>query len=208
MTGGQRQPATGRPMPIKSGGVVIVDALGDWDKIMRMTVLALVALMGGCSCERTPDSQALPAEASAKIETSLPVAADVPTERDTAAAAARADAAIAAASAVSSVHAYLGAVAAKDWKKADAFWTGGKPPPQPDDQALRAVQDLRSMRINNERPTSLDQQTPPQALEIPVTLRVRSESGIGELKGWYRLRRTIGGKGWEITSASLQPTLD
>jgi len=174
---------------------------------MRNWIIGLVALVGGCSCDRTPDAETSPAGIAAPVDASVHASPAIPVPLDPAVVAAQAKA-TAASSAVSSVHAYLGAVAGKDWKRADAFWTGGKPPPRPDDHALRAVEDLRSMRINNDSPTFLDEEAPPRALEVPVTLRVRSEAGVSELKGWYRLRRRIDSEGWEITSASLQPTLD
>jgi hypothetical protein len=110
--------------------------------------------------------------------------------------------------AASTVHAYLAAAAGKDWDKADAYWVGGKPPPQPDDYSVRSLQDLGSMRINNEAPKPLDEEMPTRAVEIPVVLRVRKSDGIHEIKGWYRLRRKIGDDGWEITSASMRPSLD
>jgi hypothetical protein len=110
--------------------------------------------------------------------------------------------------AVSTTHAYLGAIAGKDWAKADAYWVGGKPPPRPDDYAVRGIEDLRSLRINNDQPKPLDSESPPRSVEVPVTLRVRKESGIYEIRGWYRLRRKVAGDGWEITSASMRPSMD
>lgn len=64
------------------------------------------------------------------------------------------------------------------------------------------------MRINTDVPVPLDDDSPPRAVEIPVILRVRGGNGISEIKGWYRLRRKISGDGWEITSASMRPSLD
>jgi hypothetical protein len=174
---------------------------------MRMLILlALAMLAGSCSCQRDPDADATPPEpAAATAEPAQAAPAGSPEAADLEAA--RRSAALIS-NAVSGLHSYLGAAAAKDWTKADAFWAGGRPPPRPDDYALRAIEDLRSMRINNDRPVPLDQESPPRALEIPVTLRMRREDGTRELKGWYRLRRKIDSDDWEITSASLQPTLD
>lgn len=170
-----------------------------------MTVL----LLGGCSCGRQPDAepaagtaasgQAAPAQDPAAAATSQATAMQAQTQASNAEALSQA---------ASTVHAYLAAVAGKDWNKADAYWVGGKPPPQPDDYSVRNLQDLGSMRINNEAPKPLDEEMPTRAVEIPVVLRVRKSDGIHEIKGWYRLRRKIGDDGWEITSASMRPSLD
>ena len=72
----------------------------------------------------------------------------------------------------------------------------------------RGIEDLGSMRITNRAPEPLDQEIPTRAVEIPVVLRVRKSDGIHEIKGWYRLRRKITDDGWEITSASMRPSLD
>jgi hypothetical protein len=37
---------------------------------------------------------------------------------------------------------------------------------------------------------------------------VRGDGGIREITGWYRLRRKVSDDGWEITSASMRPSLD
>jgi hypothetical protein len=72
---------------------------------------------------------------------------------------------------------------------------------------MRSIEQLRSMRINNDAPKALDQESPSKSVEIPVTVRVRKDSGIYEISGWYRLQRKVEGDGWEITSASLQPSM-
>lgn len=178
---------------------------------MRGSLLMVtVLLLGGCSCSRQPDAesaagtaasgQAAPAQDPAAI-TSQATAMQTQAQPQASNAAALSQAA-------STVHAYLAAVAGKDWNKADAYWVGGKPPPQPDDYSVRSLQDLGSMRINNEAPKPLDEEVPTRAVEIPVVLRVRKSDGIHEIKGWYRLRRKIGDDGWEITSASMRPSLD
>ena len=167
--------------------------------------LAIVLVAGGCSCDRRPDAQdqpdvrsasqadAAPADPEPALQAAPSVPAGVPANSVSAS--------------VSTLHAYVAAVAGKDWIKADAHWTGGKAPPRPDDFALRGIEDLRSMRINNESPIPLDRESPARSVEIPVTLRIRKDTGAYEIRGWYRLRRKIGGDGWEITSASLQPAI-
>lgn len=170
-----------------------------------LTLIGLSLLLGSCSCSRDPDAKDAPASAITG-----PAA---PTTSPQALAAQAADQqavnaqAVAMSQAVSTVHAYLALVAGKDWEKADAYWTGGKPSPRPDDYSVRGIEDLRSLRINNESPKPLDNQSPTQSVEVPVILRIRKQGSPYEIKGWYRLRQKVGADGWEITSASLQPTL-
>lgn len=168
-------------------------------------LLAMTLLIGGCSCNRQPDAQAASQAAAPESPPTKPV------DGDSIAQAAQAQAPTApadsAAQAASTLHAYLAEVAGKNWGKADAYWSGGKPPPRADDFAVRGIDDLRSMRINNGTPKPLDQESPPQAVEIPVVLRVRKDTGVYEINGWYRLRRKVSGDGWEITSASMQPSM-
>lgn len=169
-------------------------------------LLAMTLLIGGCSCNRQPDAQASSQAATPESPATKPV------DGDPLAQAAQAQAAVtpadSTAQAAATVHAYLAEVAGKNWGKADAYWSGGKPPPRADDFAVRGIDDLRSMRINNGTPKPLDQESPPQAVEIPVILRVRKATGVYEINGWYRLRRKVSGDGWEITSASMQPSMD
>lgn len=171
---------------------------------MRFPILAMTSLLlVSCSCERKADTgtQApapLPADAG---ETSAQAGYVSPL--DASAAMARSEAVR---GAVSDVHAYIRAAAAKDWAKADAFWSGGKPPARPGDQVLRELEGLQTMRIVNQPPVHLDQQSPPDALEIPVELRIRDSGGNREITGWYRARRD--GAQWKITSASLAPAID
>jgi len=167
-------------------------------------MLPLILLVGGCSCERRPDAETVPAGTDVQVVATPAV--DSQAIPATVAAPAPGPAS-SVSDAVSTVHAYLAAVAAKDWPKADAYWSGGKPPPRPDDFSVRGVEDLQSMRINNESPTPLDRDSPPQSVQIPVTIRVRKQTGVYEIRGWYRLRRKIAGDGWEITSASMQPSM-
>lgn len=170
-----------------------------------MMLVAMVLLIGGCSCSRQADTESVPpaAKPAETATTENPVApAPVPAEVQAAEIQARTMS-----EAVSTLHAYLAVVAGKDWDKANAYWSGGKPPPREDDYAMRGVEGLRSMRINNEAPKPLDDESPSKTIEIPVSLRIRKDQGIYEINGWYRLQRNAAGDGWEITSASLQPTM-
>ena len=170
-----------------------------------MVLVTMVLLIGGCSCSRPPDTEPAPL-ATTPQQPALPVASvdSAPPSADTQAAEIQARTM---SEAVSTLHAYLAVVAGKDWDKANAYWSGGKPPPREDDYAVRGIEDLRSMRINNEPPKPLDRESPSKYIEIPVSLRVRKDSGIYEINGWYRLQRRAADDGWEIASASLQPSM-
>lgn len=170
-----------------------------------MMLVAMALLMGGCSCSRQPDPEPAPPATTPEQTTAQENSVDpalVSAEAQAAEIQARTMA-----EAVSTLHAYLGIVAGKDWDKANAYWSGGNPPPREDDYAARGIEDLRSMRINNEAPKPLDDESPSKFIEIPVSLRVRKDSGMYEIKGWYRLQRKATDDGWEITSASLQPSM-
>ncbi|MGH8026732.1 MAG: hypothetical protein ACREO0_08390 [Pseudoxanthomonas sp.] len=173
---------------------------------MRGWLLVAIVFLGGCSCSRSPTAEP---EASKSPPTQAPrpqetVAAEEQASLDRA----RAKNSAALSQAASTLHAYLAATAAKDWGKADAYWVGGKPPPRPDDYSVRGIQDMGSMRIDSETPKPLDEELPTRAVEIPLTLRVQGDTGMREIKGWYRLRRKVSDDGWEITSASMRPSLD
>lgn len=173
---------------------------------MRGTILVLVALLiGGCSCSRQPEPETTPRAATPEQPPAVAGTVD-----SAAVTAASQDAEIQArrmSEAVATLHSYLALVAGKDWDKANAYWSGGKPPPREDDHAMRGVEGLRSMRINNDPPKPLDDESPSKFIEIPVSLRIRKDSGIYEINGWYRLHRKATDDGWEIAAASLQPTM-
>lgn len=173
---------------------------------MRGTVLVAMALLiGGCSCSRQPDTEPLP-PATTPEQAADPIASANPAAVAAEARAAEIQAR-AMSEAVSTLHTYLALVAGKDWDKANAYWSGGKPPPRADDYAVRGIEDLGSMRIKNEAPKPLDHESPSKFLEIPVSLRVRKDTGVYQINGWYRLQRKVAGDGWEIASASLQPSM-
>ena len=168
-------------------------------------LLIATVLLAGCSCQRTPtmvdDPIAAQAartqpEASSPSEEPLGQAKgdDAATKRGTVAAPV--------------IHAYLQALFENNGQS-DAFWAGGRPSPHPDDAGLRAVlPNMSSLRVRNGQAIALDRESPPQALEIPVDIRLTNEAGVQRFKGWYRVRPRVGGDGWEITSASLQPELN
>lgn len=169
-------------------------------------MFALPLLVAGCSCRREPDAPeaGLPPPAAAVAPdaagSASPAAAAPPSSpRDRSAPAFGA--------AASTVHAYLAALP-NPGPASDAFWSGGKPAPRPDDAVLRTLADLHSLRVENDAPHALDREDPPRAIEVPVRLTALTAEGRRRFSGWYRLRARIDGQGWEITSASLQPVLD
>ena len=104
-------------------------------------------------------------------------------------------------SAVSTVQRYLTALG-EDQARADTFWAGGRPPPGTREADLRTLTELRALRIENGSPVALDSQAVPDAVEIPVELRISTRNApLRHYQGWYRLRRA--GDGWQITSAAI-----
>ncbi|OAX87430.1 hypothetical protein A7D16_15510 [Xanthomonas nasturtii] len=174
-------------------------------------MVVVAAAFTGCSCQRTADPQNTQAKASQTAPTVQPAAttaadnppASLATTADPNDAIARANFA----EANATVQRYLGALPGAARADADALWTGGRPSPVPDDAALRAIGNIQSMRITNDPPIALDQAHPPQRIEVPVQLIVRTTTGTQRLVGAYRLQPRAGGTGWEIYSATLQPVL-
>jgi hypothetical protein len=171
-------------------------------------LLIATTLLAGCSCQRSPDAAqvapAAPAAATAAMPAELPAHTEPADSQAQRAEAAGNRGTVAA----PVIHAYLQALFENNGQ-ADAFWAGGRPSPQPDDAGLRAVLPaMTSLRVHNGKAIALDRESPPQALEIPVDIRLGSEAGNQRFKGWYRVRPRIEGDGWEITSASLQPELN
>lgn len=176
---------------------------------MRIGLLMLASLwLGGCSCGRESDREpvgATPTSVAAPAAPAGPALAPAP-DPEALVAQERATAALMAA--VSTVHAYLAALTSRDMARADGFWLGGRPPADADDGSLRAIADLRSAQIRNGRARALDAEAPPRAIEVPIRLRVHTDSGSRRIEGWYRVAADPSGEGWVITAASLQPVLD
>lgn len=173
---------------------------------MRIWIAALSSLLlVNCSCQRDA-----PAQRAAVDQTpALTPTADAPHSAesdapDAAGAHARGQA-MRGATAV--VHEYIG-VLLNDPEAAAQFWSGQQFPPRRDDAALQALAGVRNLRIDNDAGIALDDAQPPQAIEIPVRIRVTTDEGLTQLRGWYRVRPRIGADSWEITSASLQPVLN
>lgn len=175
---------------------------------MRRIVFLLPLLIGGCSCQ--PDSAREPA-------------APAPQDMSAASSAAATDAAAegvslatsAALSAVApgaldeptTVRNYVYALMGADRAASDAYWTGGRTGSRPDDQVLRVLPGLQTLRVDTELPIARDTAQPSRLREVPVRVRAVTADGTLHYHGWYRLQPRADGSGWEITSASLQPTL-
>ncbi len=172
---------------------------------MRIALLLLsTTLFASCSCQRDADD----AQATTSTPTATQPSAAAPSvdEAEIQKLAGLQDQRYAAfSSAASAVQSYLGAVGAKDWKKADVFWVNQRPGSGEAD--LRALENLSSLRIENDTPEQLDKEAVPKAMEVPVNMRASFKNGapMRRYRGWYRLRQKVSGEGWEITSASIDP---
>lgn len=107
--------------------------------------------------------------------------------------------------AVSTLHRYLAALPGEDRAAADAFWAGGRPPGDADEADLRALPAApSSFRTRNRNPEALDRAPVPEAVRIPVDLRLGLEGRpTRRYEGWYELRRAPGSDEWQITNASI-----
>lgn len=176
---------------------------------MRLALLIFSVFIGGCSCQRTPLPGEVAPPPAAITAAALPAEPAATDGGDAAATNPAALAGTAQSSATSTLHGYLQALLHSGRAGSDSFWSGGRAPPHPDDSALRALLvQVQDLRIDSDSARPLDQEHPPQTVEIPVRLRVLTRSGTAYLQGYYRLRQRLDGSGWEITSAALQPVLD
>jgi len=107
--------------------------------------------------------------------------------------------------AVSTLHRYLAALPGEDRAAADAFWADGQPPGDADEADLRALPaPPSSFRTRNRNPEALDRAPVPEAVRIPVELRMGLEGQpTRRYEGWYELRRVPGGDEWQLTNASI-----
>lgn len=177
---------------------------------MRRVVLLLPLLLGGCSCQpesaRSPEAQQAPQAASA-VDTE-PASAD-----ETASAVVQPTAPVLSAvvegatDEITTVHQYVMALLRPDRAASDAYWTGGSAGSRPDDQVLRAIPDLRSLRVKTSSPIARDSAQPSRLREVPVKVRAMTSDGILNYEGWYRLQPRADESGWEIVGASVQPVL-
>lgn len=176
----------------------------------RLFTLSLFLLsLGACSCAPRPPLDAADNQTNPEAVPSDAKPTVVPASPTPATAKLASDHAFAHAQAASTLHTYLRLLAAGDQSQADTFWVGGRPPANPGDFAVRALTDMHSLRIRNDPPRSLGDESRSEAIEIPVRLQARLDTGDAHtIAGYYRMQRKPDGNGWKITSASLQPILD
>lgn len=104
---------------------------------------------------------------------------------------------------------YVIALLNRNRSASDAAWA--IPPADPhraDDAAIRQLQGVRTLRLDSEPPVARDGQHPPKLLEVPVRIRAVTTQGTFRFGGWYRVQPSADGRGWQIQSAQLRPTLD
>lgn len=170
--------------------------------------LLLPLILVSCTCGRPP-AAAIGTAPTAKASKTADAARPAPSATATAASAAQTQQAARMGEAASLVHAYLGALAAGDRTRADAYWRNGHPPPVADDALLRNLPGLQSVQIRNTAPVALDKAVPTGAVEVPVTLRMVSPQGqVMHYVGRYRLARSLDDAGWQISSASVHARVD
>ncbi|MEI2428645.1 hypothetical protein RDV84_00405 [Lysobacter yananisis] len=175
---------------------------------MRLLIPALLALtFVGCSCQRNADDNggdgtAPPAQAQTPETAAAPSAAQL---RAQALEQRRNDAYT---DAVGTLHLYLQRVGAGDQDAADKFWGYQRMPRGNEESNLRALKNLRGLRIQNQTPEPLDQEPVPELLRIPVDLRATLENGENRrYTGWYRLRRNQVEQRWELTGVLVAAKL-
>ncbi|WP_411850202.1 hypothetical protein ACLB90_14975 [Stenotrophomonas sp. LGBM10] len=175
------------------------------------SVLLPLLLIAGCSCQRQGD-----ADAVADVAAAMPPGARATTAPATAADTAAATPPAPPPSAVAAgatdepatVRNYIGVLLRGDRAAAAAYWRGGTTSTQPDDAPLHHLTDVVSLRVDTDTPIARDTAHPSRLREVPVRIRVLTRQGTLHYHGWYRLAPRADGSGWELSGASLQPTLD
>lgn len=93
--------------------------------------------------------------------------------------------------------------------RSNAAWAYAPADPRrADDAVLRLLPDVRNLRLDSDVALPRDDGQPPRLLEVPVKIRAVTANGTFRYHGWYRVQPSADGRGWQIQSASLQPTLD
>ena len=109
---------------------------------------------------------------------------------------------------VSVVHQYLQRVSKREFKEADELWAYRRSPAAGEESGLRALGDVRVMRIDNDPPVPMDEEPIPAAVEVPVRLLATfPDNRQARFSGYYRVRRNPVEGRWELIGASLQPVL-
>lgn len=178
---------------------------------MRRILFLLPLLFAGCSCQPDPTTGArAPTPGSAVADAPPAETAALENPGDSLAAIETPALSAVAAGAVdetTTVHQYVVALLDADRSKADAYWSGGHPAPHADDAVLRAIPELRSLRVKTQLAVARDEQQPSRLLEVPVSVRAITADGALTYEGWYRLQPRPDNSGWEIQSASIHPVL-
>lgn len=174
---------------------------------MRLLIPALLALtFVGCSCQRQADPDAAtapPAQAPADETASRAQAADA--QREQVRSQQRLDAMT---EAVDELHQYLQQLGSGQREQADQHWAYQRLPRGNEEADLRTLDNLRAIRIENDTPRQIDQETLPEMLEIPVDLRVSLHDGeTRRYKGWYRMKRNPVDRRWQLIGVSIAVTL-
>lgn len=171
--------------------------------VALLLALAMLLVLRACGDESASGI-------SSTVETDRGTDADAdPSRRAREAMLARADLAERYASAmraaVSTLHRYLAALPGEDRAAADAFWVAGKPAPDADEADLRVLPATPTQfRTRNRTPEALDRAPRPEAVRIPVELRLALEGQpVRRYEGWYELRRSAGSDEWRISCASI-----
>lgn len=175
---------------------------------MRLLIPALLALtFVGCSCQRHAD-EADGAAAPTPAATPAPQAASGPSEADLRARAIEKKRNLAMSDAVDTLHRYLQRIGAGEPEEAAKFWGYQRAPRGNEESDLRALKNLRALKIENQAPEPLDKEPVPELVRIPVELRATLEDGENRrYKGWYRLRRNQVEQRWELTGVLVATTL-
>ena len=175
---------------------------------MRRALILLPLLLGSCSCQRDAEPErGLAASASTPAPAPIDVSAAASQGMTATAPPALSAVAPDAPSESITVRNYIYALLGKDRSASDAYWTGGRTSSHPDDAVLRSIPQLRSLRVDTESAIARDTVQPSRLREVPVRVRAITADGTFRYEGWYRLQPRPDGSGWEILSASLQPSL-
>ncbi|WP_363797967.1 hypothetical protein ABU614_22685 [Lysobacter firmicutimachus] len=175
---------------------------------IRLLVPVLLALnVVGCSCQRQTDDRAA-ATTPAPARPQDDAAARAATEAAQRAQAQNQQRVEAMTEAVNTLHLYLQQLSSGKRELAEKHWAYGRQPRGNEEAGLRQIEQFSGMRIENDTPEPLDQESVPESLEIPVELRVSLPGGENRrYTGWYRMRRDPVDRSWKLTATSLSVAL-
>lgn len=165
--------------------------------------LAAIAMRG---CRQPADESPVPPPADAAASEDAALAAARRRSQADAEAATRARHDAAMREAVSTLHRYL-AKLPEDRAAADAFWIDGAPAPDADEADLRHPAATPTyFRTRNRTPEVLAGRPVPEAVRIPVELRMAAGEGPPRrYSGWYELEYVSAQDAWRISGAAVDP---